>query len=339
MSFTLVYKKYSLQKIRTINVKHIPLHKFILIMVSLYGLGRLCLAVNIEYYKDIQLLLYISSLFFSVFVISKILSIKYKKIYLILLVLFVCGVLKDNISNKTSSFFSFFQRHSFGFLSPFVLANAIVYLYMYKVICSNKISLFRSILFEFLTIVCFIFCDSRNAFIGQHVLFFLLLLDRIIPHIFYKRIIYYISVLIFPLISCIGLIFLLRYQYRDDFIMYVDHLISGRLTLTFWNIEINPICFFKIMDNDAFINTVPYTVDSGYYYLLLRYGGISLVIFTFINYKIATFFFCKENYIALNCLIVILLMSFIDNAFNSFCYIPFLLIGITSYLPSSFSER
>lgn len=280
-----------------------------------------------DFYMLVLVLMFISMNDISITVIF---LISYYLLFIISIFVVVTSLVFDLFSDVQDTRASVYGygiiRHSLGFRWSFCLPDISVYLFVYLSIFKRHFK-FRSFLFfQIISIILFVLCNSKNALIAIEMLFLLLYISNLFDTKRYIKTIFSLSIIVFPSIALISTLLLHFYVDGYEFANVIDSFLSGRLYLVKLNAAMSPPVFFNTMSFDDFMLNCPFTTDSGYYYLLLRYGWWSLVLFTFISYKNFLFFFKVNNKYGIICFFIILLMSFIDNNFACFAFLPFYMV-------------
>lgn len=256
---------------------------------------------------------------------------------LITLTLFFVGILPDIISYRTD--FSIEIRHSFGFNHNSILPLIFCYIFIYYVaIYQNKIRTIHIIIFLSIGIFLYMVCKSRNALISLIALSVIcfLLNNNFLRNKFHK-IITFLSQ--WSLLICIIFSIIpgfLRYKkiymplwYRFDSIFTNRSLLSASAIQNYGIKLINNMSYSEYsgltVSVDSYIHR-GLVLDSGYLYILIRYG-ILILIFT---YLILISFYKKNKNNIYMCVVflIMIILNLTDNDIMSYSCLPIMLIGV-----------
>lgn len=241
-----------------------------------------------------------------------------------------CSLFDDVVTARNTSYGVGTLRHSLGFKWSFCLPNIAVYLCVYYLVSRQKINFFVLFIFQTISIILFKVCDSRNGLVSMELLLLLVLLSKLCDSNFFIYFLKKISILMYSFVLSFAFLMFYLYLERYSVAIDIDSMLSGRLNLLSLNYLMSQPSFFSVMSYDDFVLNAPYTMDSGYYYLVFRYGWWLSLFFAFLCYKIAICFIKVNNILGSLSLIVILMMSFIDNNFATYAFLPFYITGFFS---------
>lgn len=256
----------------------------------------------------------------------------------ILTFFFYCiGFLPDNLTSRTD--FSDTVRHSFGFLYSNVLPNCIFYILIFYLTLKKNKAKFSFVLgCTLLSIFVYNFCESRNALVGVVLLVisFYICKSNIIN--LNKGRILRVGAKWSFFVCCFASIIpsYLRSLSIGLPIWYkLDRIVTNRTLIGSTAIEAYGIHFFNRMTSEEYtsrsimVDSYKWNgviLDSGYLYILIRYGICALLFFALIYYSILKAY--KMDYFMCSLLILLSIINMIDNNFLSYGFLPFVLIGI-----------
>lgn len=278
----------------------------------------------------ILLLIYFAIDRFSIDLIFKLSFISLTLITILIVLLSFCGI-TENILLERYSTFGIVVRNSFGFQWALCLPDIVVYLSMY--LCIGKKNFFFKdfLIFEFLSVLLYLLCDSKNAIVSMQLVVIGFFFVKLFNSSFYRKLLYLVSIFIFPVLTFISYYILYLYINHESSGLMLNDLLTGRLNLTDLNMNLYPMKILNITDSDSMKNIAVHTIDSGYFYLGFRYGLWVYLFYWALCYLISKYFWQVKNYYGMTSIIVVLLMSFIDNNFIGYGFLPFYVVALYSF--------
>ena len=180
--------------------------------------------------------------------------------------------------------------------------------YIYR----NKKMIFPLIISLLISLFIYLFVDSRTSIVIILMIPVLIFITRRNYKLLDNKLVKFLLKNMFLIITFITIILSLRVNSNIKFISNLNELLSYRLTLNNY--------FLNIYDINLFGNYVKtdeiYILDSSYINILLRFG---IILFIFIYYcfnKSIKIMYKEKNY----CLIIIFLVLFIYGFSESFLY-------------------
>lgn len=233
------------------------------------------------------------------------------------------GYLPDIMTSK--AFSTDLTRHSYGFYHSNVLPNNILLIeilavWKYK----EKMSNFTIIFFLILHIlIYFPTCSRMSLMVGILITLVLIALKTRFFKINVRKIIIMIAYFITQFYTLVSVILMLLVN-TNSIANRVDLFFSNRFWIAFLKVNRVGIKLFNFSSNDFFYKD-KLVIDSGYLFLLLRYGIIALLAINIISTIMV-----KKNInqmYHLLCIITIFTIAFIDNLFLSYRFLPFLMFS------------
>ena len=256
---------------------------------------------------------------------------------IIVFLLFVIGLLPDNVSARTG--YSETLRHSFGFahstVFPLIIFYLLTYLLMLKKEHVNRAELAVILMISF---ILYCTCDSRNAIIGVILLMILwFLYKNAKPRYYRSKMLNFCFKMIFAL--CTVASFLPAYlRSKNQFMLlwYIyDKIFTNRSLFGSSAINAFGIHILTVMKSSEYRST-PVLVDSaewtgvildnGYMYIIIRYGWVAIMFLGLVFWG----FYKKYRYMpfAQAVIVVVAVVNMTDNDFLSYGFLPYMLIGI-----------
>ena len=204
-------------------------------------------------------------------------DVKLKIVFLCLNIFFVCMGLVENIINYRPDGSI---RRTFGFASANSFGGVILSICLELVyINRNRLNNLTYLKIILVTLLLFIFCDSRSSEISLILLCVLL--------VFYKKKIYLKKILPYLMIIFTILTFLLVYLYGigNGVAIYLDELFSTRIMIIYNFLNDYNIGLWgnHIISPDIWIGYIT-TLDNVYAYLIINQGIILYIIIIVINF-------------------------------------------------------
>lgn len=221
-----------------------------------------------------------------------------------------------------------FYRQTLGFKWPLVIQNIVTYLCIFYFSYQKKFLLSKFFLFELIAFILFLFTDARNGLIALQLLGIMYFIVSLCYSRFIMNLLKIIAYLTVPFCFILSLYTLNIYMNNSKYGSFFNELLSGRLFLMKLNISIEPYHLLSFYSYNQFLEIYPYTVDSGYFYILFRYGIIFAFALSFFCFFIVKQLVNSHNSLGLVGAITLFLMNLIDNSFISFSFFSFFCIGI-----------
>ena len=216
-------------------------------------------------------------------------------------------------TNKIEIYRDGIFRNSFGFSHPnklglYLMMVCLDLYYIYR----NKNMIFPLIISLLISLFIYLFVDSRTSIVIILIIPVLIFITRRNYKLLDNKLVEFVLKNMFLIITFITIILSLKVNSNIKFISNLNELLSYRLTLNNY--------FLNIYDINLFGNYVKtdgiYILDSSYINILLRFG---IILFIFIYYcfnKSIKIMYKEKNY----CLIIIFLVLFIYGFSESFLY-------------------
>ena len=261
--------------------------------------------------------------------------------YLLLLVLvsvsILCfaGVIDD--LNTPRSMWEYYSGDRFarGFAHSQIPTLLVLYLILYFFTYKKRVGLVDFIVSQLLMILMSYIFDARTSLYVLECFFVMQLVFKIASIISKRRrgvvrrivsVICKTSFMIFAALS-----FLLLYLYNQDYsiVKKIDLALSSRLRISSILFSENPIRFLRMQSFDDYVNNLSgYPMDCGYFYLVLRYGIISLLFFSIVLFFLAKHYDNQNNKCGL-CAVFSISVTNLMNGTLVGCYcLPFLILGL-----------
>lgn len=237
----------------------------------------------------------------------------------------------ENVTGYRNSLLGVVLRNTFGFKWFLCLPDVIVYLCIYYTIYKKSFTVRFAFLFVLISVVLFYYCDSKLALFSSFLATVMYFSVRFIKTKYYHLIMYYLSFSIFPTLTLVSYYFLYMFSTNDPTGVILNEILTDRLALTYYNLQLYPILPLNVTDISSMKQIAIYVIDSGYFYLGFRYGFLSYIFFSILCFYISKYFWITKNIYGLTSFILILIMSFIDNNFMGYGFLPFYLVGAYSF--------
>lgn len=246
---------------------------------------------------------------------------------LVAVTLLLCGVgiLENRITIRGVTPADTYPRYALGFYHSNVLPLLLFYILVYLGII-KKYKFHPAVLLAALavSVILYIFCNSRTAFLATLLL---LGLYFVAPRIHLssnsQSTVFGIARNIIAILSLISLVLSLLYPIHNPVLAWINtHLMSERLTLGYQKLVSQGLYFINMMPFEQYIQD-KIIIDNAYMSMMIRYGVISVVILGLANY-----FGCekyKKQPLALMVFILVCCVNFIDNDLLTYSCFPFLL--------------
>lgn len=240
-------------------------------------------------------------------------DVKLKIVFLCLNIFFVCMGLVENIINYRPDGSI---RRTFGFASANSFGGVILSICLELVyINRNRLNNLTYLKIILVTLLLFIFCDSRSSEISLILLCVLL--------VFYKKKIYLKKILPYLMIIFTILTFLLVYLYGigNGVAIYLDELFSTRIMIIYNFLNDYNIGLWgnHIISPDIWIGYIT-TLDNVYAYLIINQGIILYIIIIVINFILMKRTIKDKNNILVAILIVTSIYGLMER---TILFIPF----------------
>lgn len=240
-------------------------------------------------------------------------DVKLKIVFLCLNIFFVCMGLVENIINYRPDGSI---RRTFGFASANSFGGVILSICLELVyINRNRLNNLTYLKIILVTLLLFIFCDSRSSEISLILLCVLL--------VFYKKKIYLKKILPYLMIIFTILTFFLVYLYGigNGVAIYLDELFSTRIMIIYNFLNDYNIGLWgnHIISPDIWIGYIT-TLDNVYAYLIINQGIILYIIIIVINFILMKRTIKDKNNILVAILIVTSIYGLMER---TILFIPF----------------
>ncbi len=292
----------------------------------------MCYSVIFLFTKDT----YFLSLFVIVYASLKINPKKILKVsfYLLLfltiivLLLTVLGVLENrNLIKKTGE-----SRFTFGFYHSNVLPMIIFYLFGYRLILKKKLSKKEIAVWLALSLSAYYFCYSRSGIIGSVVIFVLYAVYQnreIIEKNILSKIMFKYSIL---LLNIFNTAMIILSPYHISIVYRINQMFTGRFALAYLKSKDIGLHLVSLSSGGTFSSS-EYTIDSGYSYVLLKYGLLFILFYVFLQFCIYKKY--KNDKMMIIVFFAVTLTNFIDNDLFSYGFLPFIIFAFSTYYNSS----
>lgn len=255
---------------------------------------------------------------------------------IIIIVLSLIGVLPNEpiVRDMYNGYGYGESRYAFGFKWPLVIPNILVYFAICRAIYKNHISMTFFLGIQTLGLFFLHYCDSRSGFVSLEItLIAHFICNYINKHknkfsCYIRKIVCVSSRYTFPVISILSIILLNLYREWNPWAYMLNIALSNRLKWASLAFDSYTPHVLNISGFSVFRESVPYIIDSGYYYIILRYGYIMLLLLSVICYKLSRYFENKNNYYGMVAIVIISIMNFVDNSLTSYGYFPLLITGL-----------
>ena len=297
-------KKKRILVVMCVAIGAVLLKDFFVIVIYLFG-------VNIYLrIKDLKPLFKIS--FYLLLIIT-----------IVTILLCMIGVINNVVTARNGV-----QRYSLGFYHSNVLPQIILYLCIYYHIFKKNITLVSFTVFEVVSILAYIICNSRNAFFAIQVLLIIfIIVKKYRCNRRYIKLLKLIAISSPIIIAIISLLLLYLYSINSSIAITFNDFFNNRIHMCWLYYQYQEIKVINFMTTEYFQKII-LTLDNGYYYSIARYGVIILVPIFMIFISITKGAYKRNNGYYLAAIIVLSAVNFIDNGFFSFIFYPFIIEAI-----------
>ncbi len=214
-------------------------------------------------------------------------------------------------------------RWGLGFYHSNVMPLVLLYIAAYSTILNYKdIKLWQIALWMSLNTVIYYICDSKNGLVSVALLCFGCLVFRKSKK--EDRLILVMAEYLAIFLSVISLGGMLIQGKGGSFVELTNHMVTGRFGIAYRQYKSMGLHIVNRMDWATY-KEMRQVLDNGYLYIAMRYGLAYLPFYWVVPALFAKK--NKKNVLALIVIIIISLTNFIDNDFNSYGYLPFILIA------------
>lgn len=242
---------------------------------------------------------------------------------IITILLCMVGVIENVVTARNGV-----ARYSLGFYHSNVLPLIILYLCMYYHIFKKSITLPSFVIFEFVSIIAFIICDSRNAFLAlQFFLILAITVKKFGKSRKYVKFLRGLAIISVPVIAGLSLLLFYLYDNGSPVAIALNDLFNNRIHMVALYYHYQEFRLLNLMTTDYFSRII-LTLDNGYYYSVARYGVVFLFAIFAVFVSLTRGAYKRNNGYYLCAITVIAAVNFIDNGFFSFLFYPFILEGI-----------
>lgn len=239
------------------------------------------------------------------------------------MVFMLVGILPNSVHLKMNGL----KRMGLGYYHSNVFPLVVFYLLSYRIILKKFLSGLEIFLFSLISITSYYFCFSRSGLVGS----ILLIVWCIGAKVYHAKkdtdwqpskvvtIAFRYSILIVTTFSMVMMLL----QKKGIYSIYViNQMFSGRFALAYHKMNDIGLHFINLMKGDQFLDS-EYVLDSGYLYVVLRYGILFILFYCIIQYLINK----KYSNAVSAVFFVTTITNLIDNDLFSYGFFPFILIA------------
>ena len=259
-------------------------------------------------------------------------KVKIKKVFKVsyyLLIVFTAAVLllvAAGVLENTNLILNGRSRYTLGFYHSNVFPLIVFYIFAYRLIM-GRVKKYEFILWIAAAVMVFRVCNSRSGIIGMAAVIGLYLFFSVFNFNYKNFFIKFVFKYSFLWLSIFNFAMIILLPKRIRSVYMLNQMFTGRFALSYLKMRDLGFHFISLLPGSAFSSS-RYVIDSGYSYVLLKYGLLFTLFYVVLQAKLFNKYKHRKEIIFVY--FGVTLTNFIDNDLFSYGFIPFILLAFSN---------